>query len=87
MDDPYDLNDKADTSFTHGQFSDAAKYYIEAAKKGHSDCIETLYLIDVNWKELDNEVLQDKVVAYCKQEFEKLEKATGQPITLYWEKK
>jgi hypothetical protein len=68
MEDLYELNDKDDSAFTNKQFIDATNYYIEAAKNGHPNCTENMYLIDV---------LRDKVV-------EELEKAKSKSLKLYF---
>lgn len=54
-------------------FKEIATNYIEDAKKGDHCSIDKLNLIDANWKELDDQVLLNKVVNYCKQESEKIQ--------------
>lgn len=83
MDEACELYNKAKVAFTHGQCVETATYYIDAAKKGHPDCIRILSYLNNNWKELDNEVLFNLILNYFKQESENSQK--NKPIIQHWE--
>ncbi len=87
MEDSYDLYEKSTIAFNDGQFTESAKYFIEAVKKGHPDCIDTLVNhVDVHYEVLADDVLLAKVIDYLKEEFSKLQNAKNKPLKLYFKK-